>query len=434
LTDKEEIVSTPSQHDPPPDRAAAAPVPVPKRYRTGTHRTVDPEETVARARRLFPIFGITRVANTTGLDIIGVPVVAVTRPNARSLSVSQGKGLTLAAARASGVMEAVEAYHAEHIRKPLVLASLAELRHDRPLLDVGGLPRLSISAFHDHLQLLWVEGVDLFGGRPAWVPLEAVHLNFTRPPPPGAGSFFPSSNGLSSGNHPLEAVSHGICELVEHDAATLWYLGSEEDRRRRRVDLETIDDPACREVLEKFERADIDALVWEITSDIGIPAFMGVIADRAPSPARPLFPMRGMGCHPSRGIALLRALTEAAQSRITSISGARDDVRRPSYQGAEIERATRVFQASRSASIATRGFREAPSFEGDTLNEDVAWELGRLRAAGLRQAVIVDLTRPELGIPVVRVVIPGLEGSYGCPGYVQGARARRLMQEKERPS
>lgn len=412
-----------------PERAA--PPPVPKRYRAGTHRAVDPEETVARARRLFPIMGITRVADTTGLDIIGVPVVAVTRPNARSLSVSQGKGLTPAAARASGVMEAVEAYHAEHVRRPMVLSSLAEIRYERPTVDVRGLPRLSISAFHDHLQVLWVEGVDLLAGRPAWVPLEAVHLNFTRPPPPGAGSFFPSSNGLASGNHLLEAISHGVCELVEHDAATLWYLGSEEERRGRRVDLETVDDPGCREVLERFERAEVDALVWEITSDLGIPAFVCVIADRAPNPARPLFPMRGMGCHPCRGIALLRALTEAAQSRITSISGARDDVRLPSYQGPEIDRAMRAFQASRSAEAPARSFRDAPSFEGETLNEDVAWELTRLAAAGIQQVVVVDLTRPELGIPVARVVIPGLEGSYGCPGFVPGARASRLARREE---
>jgi ribosomal protein S12 methylthiotransferase accessory factor len=89
--------------------------PVSKLFRHGTHRLLAPEETVARAGRFMPVMGITRIANVTGLDRIGIPVVMVCRPNARSLAVAQGKGLDLALAKASGLMEAVEAYHAEHI-------------------------------------------------------------------------------------------------------------------------------------------------------------------------------------------------------------------------------------------------------------------------------------------------------------------------------
>lgn len=59
--------------------------------------------------------GITRVADVTGLDRIGIPVVMVCRPNARSLAVSQGKGIDIEAATVSGLMESVELYHAEHI-------------------------------------------------------------------------------------------------------------------------------------------------------------------------------------------------------------------------------------------------------------------------------------------------------------------------------
>ena len=93
-----------------------------KAYRRGTHRTVDPAATLARLQPHLAGMGITRIANVTGLDRIGVPVVMVCRPNARSLAVSQGKGLTLDAAKASGVMEAIELYHAEHIELPLKLA------------------------------------------------------------------------------------------------------------------------------------------------------------------------------------------------------------------------------------------------------------------------------------------------------------------------
>src|SRR5437762_12972273 len=107
-----------------------------KAYRAGTHRSVAPEETIRRAWRLAPVMGITRIANVTGLDVIGVPVVTVCRPNARSLAVAQGKGLTLAAARASGLMESVECYHAENITLPLVLASHEGLRYTRTVASV----------------------------------------------------------------------------------------------------------------------------------------------------------------------------------------------------------------------------------------------------------------------------------------------------------
>ena len=72
-----------------------------------------PEETLARLVPHLGRMGITRVANVTGLDRVGVPVVTAVRPNARSLAVSQGKGLTLAAAKVSAIMEAAELYHAE---------------------------------------------------------------------------------------------------------------------------------------------------------------------------------------------------------------------------------------------------------------------------------------------------------------------------------
>jgi YcaO-like protein with predicted kinase domain len=94
-----------------------------KAFRAGTHRTVPPEETLRRGWRLAPIMGITRIANVTGLDTVGVPVVMVCRPNARSLAVSQGKGLDLPAAKASGLMESIEVYHAETITLPLRLGS-----------------------------------------------------------------------------------------------------------------------------------------------------------------------------------------------------------------------------------------------------------------------------------------------------------------------
>ena len=136
-----------------------------KAYRRGTHRTVDPAATFARVQPYLAGMGITRVANVTGLDRIGVPVVMVCRPNSRSLAVSQGKGLTLDAAKASGVMEAIELYHAERIELPLKLGSARELARTHRLVDLDALPRRADSRFHPDLPMLWIEGRNLLDRR-----------------------------------------------------------------------------------------------------------------------------------------------------------------------------------------------------------------------------------------------------------------------------
>ncbi len=292
-----------------------------KRYRGGTHRVWSPEETVARVRHLFPILGITRVADVTGLDTVGIPVVMVCRPNARSLSVSQGKGVDLGCARASGVMEAVELYHGEHVTLPLKLATHNELRYTHEVLDLAGLARASVSRFHHNARLLWIEGRDLHDGRAVWLPFEVVHTDYTLPLPTGSGAFLMSSSGLASGNHPLEAVSHALCELVEHDATTLWHCLDAPARRATRLDLDSVDDPACRELIDRYRRAGVTALVFETTSDLGVASFLCTVVDAAADPSRPVPAAGGLGCHPAREIALARALTEAAQSRLTLIAG-----------------------------------------------------------------------------------------------------------------
>lgn len=407
----------------PPGGAPAPAAPTLKSFRAGTHRAVAPEATIARLSRLLPVLGITRVADVTGLDWIGIPVVMVCRPNARSLSVSQGKGLDLAAARASGLMEAAELYHAERITLPLKLASRNELRYTHELAGVDALPRLATSAFHDDLRLLWIAGRDLRSGAPAWLPYETVHLNCTLPLPAGSGCFPVNSNGLASGNHLLEALCHGLAELIERDAATLWEISGPAARARTRLDLRTIDDPACRSVLDLYERAGVAVAVWEITSDVAVPAFRAAIVDRDPDPVYAAGANAGMGCHPTREVALLRALTEAAQSRLTTIAGARDDIPRARYAAAANADLQERLRAEIAGGLGERSFRQAPSFESDTFDEDLRFLLDRLAAVGLQQAVAVDLTQEGLGIPVARVVVPGLEPLRDIPGYRPGPRA-----------
>jgi ribosomal protein S12 methylthiotransferase accessory factor len=393
----------------------------------GTHRVCALQETFRRAQRWMPVMGITRIADVTGLDRIGIPVAMAYRPNARSLAVSPGKGLDILAAKTSGLMEAIEGWHAERILEPLLFASLNELRFARPVVDVAGLPRVSGATFHENLRVLWIEGDDLVGGTKRWVPFEVVHTNFASPMPQGSAAFQVSSNGLASGNHRLEAVNHAICELVERDASTLWQLRDSSARRGTRLDVGSVDDPDCVRLLEAFERADVTVGVWDMTTDVGVPAFRCTIADKNPSPLRPHLPGMGAGCHPSRAVALARALTEAAQTRLTLITGSRDDMGHAHYAASWDRTVFQRLVTEMTEPAETRGFRDCSNIENETVQEDFVWLLGRLRGVGIAQVVVVDLTKREIGIPVVRVVIPGLEGIHDGPGYLGGRRARAAL-------
>jgi len=402
--------------------------PARKSFFIGTHRLFAPERTVETVGRLAPVMGITRIANVTGLDTIGLPVVMVCRPNSRSIAVSQGKGLTIAAAKASGLMEAVEGYHAERITLPLKLASYEELRYTHNIVDVSLVPQPKSGVFHPNLPLLWIEGCDMLQDKRVWLPYEMVHLNHTLPLPPGTGCFVASSNGLASGNHLLEAISHGICEVVERDAITLWSLKSNAARQKTRIDLESVNDAVCCEVLERYERGGVRVVVWETTSDIGIPAFFCLLVEYTVNPLRPLPPARGYGCHPTRSIALLRALSEAAQCRLTYISGSRDDLGRSDYEHCLNFDLLQGDPARIEIRCSTRDFSVVPDFDGATFNDDVTWELNRLQSAGIDSVIVVDLTKAELGVPVVRVVLPGLEPGVGAAEHVHGRRALAIKR------
>ncbi|MEP6652959.1 MAG: YcaO-like family protein [Myxococcales bacterium] len=382
--------------------------------------------TLARMRPLMPKLGITRIASITGLDRIGVPVVSVHRPNSRSLAVSQGKGATLIAAQVSGLMESIEGHHAEHINAPLFIGSHREVRERHAVVEVESLPRLATSSFHADLPMLWIAGTDLGTGKRLLVPYEMVHLDFRLPLPTGSGAFLMSSNGLASGNHMLEAISHAICELVERDANTLWHLSGAAAQSERRLDLASVDDDTCRSVIERFDRANVDVLVWDTTSDLGLCSFLCTILERDSGTLWPAEAVAGSGCHPRRSIALLRALTEAAQGRLTNISGARDDLSGAMFD----ERQARAREESLRVIISKAprvAFRDTADVAHDDFDADVQWQLQRLAAAGLSEAIAVNLTRPELQVPVVRMIVPGLESMSELRGFVPGRRARRAM-------
>jgi YcaO-like protein with predicted kinase domain len=391
----------------------------PKRYRAGnSHRVDDPSSTLTRLMPMAARMGITRIAVLTGLDNVGIPVAAAIRPNSRSVAVHQGKGIEITAAKASALMEAAETFHAETMQLPLRLASYEELTN---AADPRHLPRARGAP--EPTRCFWVEGRDLMSGRPIWVPYELVTADYSHPQPADLGFFQATTNGLASGNHPLEAMLHGLYETVERDAVALWRAGTHEAQQRRGVDLASIAGTVCFDLLERFRQAGTAVRIWDVTSDIGLPVFVCLAMPN--DATRGIEPELGAGCHADRDVALCRALTEAAQARVTRISGARDDFAPSSYGWAE--RQARWDAAQRLCKgPAARDFRLAPTGARETLRADLDAALSGLAREGLSQVAWIDLSQPALGIPVGRIVVPGLEGPWTPTSgdYSPGERAR----------
>lgn len=378
-----------------------------KRYLAGTHRTVDPKATLEKAKSLMRPLGITRLANLTGLDCLGIPVFTAIRPNGRSLSTAQGKGLDDDAAAASALMESIETWHAEHLQLPRRRGPPRSLESQLELVDLEKLPRASHHRIDRSAPLDWVEGWDLMRARPVWVPVEAVTLDCVVPED-HEPVFDVSSNGLASGNHLLEAICHGLSEVIERDAEATW----RGKRGQKRVKLETVEDPSCRAVIERAQAAGVMVAVWDIRSEVDVPAYGAAFMEDPREPAwRSLGMYQGFGCHLSPEVALLRALTEAAQTRLTYIAGSRDDFLPEDYarstDAAVLERVWADLTQPAPGSVAWVDHRTAPRRSGPSFEADVETLLGRLRATGSKSAIAVDLSRPEHGVPVVKVLIPG---------------------------
>lgn len=399
-----------------------------KKFRSGTDRVITPSESLDRCKPFLKLIGITRIANVTGLDRVGIPVVMVVRPNSRALTVSQGKGVDIEAATVSGIMESIESYHAERIHIPLRRSSFEDLHFSENTVNIDQLPLIKSSKFSINKRLLWVEAIDLINEENVWVPHELVHTDFTIPFTEDSGCFMLSTNGLASGNHFSEAVSHAICELVERDALAIWAHRDQSYRDSTLVDINSIDDPVCKDILEKFYDAELEVSIWDLTSDIELPCFNCIISEKTDG-SKQRYTTSGMGCHPSRRIALFRALSEAAQSRLTCISGSRDDMDRELYRQLHGIKIKKELNKSRNKVSTLKKFKDSPNYESDNIDDDIIYELEALERSGLGQILVVNLTRLEFNIPVARVIIPGLEGLVNSPLYTAGERAIAVFEK-----
>lgn len=359
-------------------------------------RALDLETTWQRFAPKAKRAQITRIAELTGLDTIGIPVFAAIRPLGRSLSTQQGKGTTPLAAKVSALMEGLETWTAENIALPVVRGSYAKLR-DRAV-DVRRLPRPRRRRLDLHATWPWLTARDVATGAEVLVPRECVTLDttFRRPP-----VFDISSNGLASGNVLEEAIVYGLCEVIERDAEAAWRRSGAD----RRLVLDSIDDAVCRGLIDRITAAGARVFVWDLASDTGVPAIGCALMDDPREPAwRALGCYQGFGAHWLPEVAIVRALLEAAQTRLTYIAGARDDFFPFDYARAtDPEILGAMWQRLAAPPDAPIAFEDLPRLPAHTLDRALEQLVDRVRAP----VIAVDLTHPALRVPVAKVLVPG---------------------------
>ena len=289
-------------------------------------RACPPERTLATVGPALPACGITRVASVTHLDTLGVPTWVSVRPGGQVLQISNGKGVTDAAAQASATMEACELHLAENPDPARLrygsMAGLAKAEPDARIVPPAELPGSIGRYFTPDFIGEWTSGTEMGMGGRVWVPSSAVY--FCRRPV----LFETTSNGLASGNTRAEARLHAIYELIERDAMCAVSEGGRLRLRERgrRIDPDSVTFPLARLILDRWTAEGARAVLMELPAAVAVSVIWAMFLGERSLSTRTLM-NAGFGAHVDPEVALVRALTEAAQARLAKIHGARDDVR-----------------------------------------------------------------------------------------------------------
>jgi YcaO-like protein with predicted kinase domain len=395
----------------------------------GGGRWEPPERTAQRLETVRGRAGITRVAEITNLDRTGVHVFQATRPDAEAatdtFTVFSGRGATAMHARVAAIAEGIERFCGERAQfdpTRIVTGTFEDAEKAHPVV---GLEQFNLPADRDYdatTRLEWVPGTDLFTGAQVLVPACAVFYPYSAP----AGVAAPMryfTTGFGAGNTLLEAVTHGLAEVIERDAAALNRIL----RNNPAVPIASIDSAAARTQVAVLLDAGLKVVVRSITTrDVDIPSFSVICEETSEQDS--MYLSGGYGSHPDKEIALVRAVQEAAASRVGTISGAREDLTKFRARAEDSRTLHDKFSYWFDTDFAVE-YGDLPSYPEPTLLDDLARMSSAVDGAGLSCVLFVDLSHPELQLFVVKVLVPRVE-RYSFRMTCVGERARRMYREQ----
>ncbi len=423
---------------------------------SGTSRIKPVHETLEQVIPICQKIGVTRVADITHMDVLSVPNYSAVLPGTEDyIWVYSGKGPTKAHAKASALMESIERYCSlpSGGARNFIQETYCQLSKRYRVLHPHEIIEPLRFRYSDDMFMDYLAGYDLFTEKQIMVPAALALFRYS-PTPPSVNPFaFHHTNGLASGNVQEEAICHSLCEVIERDATSLAELRASAipfnfikyiaDSLRANgyslprinndnfkddptvfpdVDISEIEFEPAKSIVEKFTKAGISLIIKDITSDIGIPTFNASSVEWITHNYGYL--TEGHGTHPDTRIALLRAITEVSQTRAANIHGARDDLRKINY-GENNSTDKRAWQFM--SSTKTIKFSDIRTHVNEDILDDIRLILDHLKNVGLTTAIIINLTIAQIGIPVVRSIVPGLE-TFKITKSMIGTRARRYFK------
>lgn len=379
------------------------------KYFKGTHRIIPPNETIKNNEEKCKIAGITRITEITHLDRIGLPVFSAIRPTSQdgAISIYGGKGISSEHAKASAMMEGFERYSAEKQCENLVTGTVSEISSKGNTIDVESLnlPKDFKKENIELFNLEWNICHDLISGDDYYVPSNAIYHPYVLEDNSCQSLFKSNTNGLASGNSLEEAILHGMFEVIERDA---WSIFELTHKNYKQIDLDSIESETVNDAISKFSENDIKIKLMYFTADVNIPTIAASADDTLLKDAGLL--TLGIGTHLDPEVAVLRALTEVAQSRATQIHGAREDTVRADFaRTAGYERMKRINKYYFQEEDEKIRLSDIENRSTDSITKDIDIVLDELKSNEIEHVLYYDLTRPELNVNVVRVIIPTME-------------------------
>jgi len=384
-----------------------------KRYRGAAHRLKPPEETLSCIEPHFSGFGFTRCADLTGLDRLGIPVCCTFNPANPVLQVSWGKGAKIVDAKVSAAMEAIERYHVCFPDARVKKASQAELENQgHDFISPFRLQRFNETMdFSDSMDICWLPMEAVTAEKlpdQVYVPAAAVY-----PCEPQVNYF--SANGLASGNCTEEAQLHALYEIIERNGISCCFDQTGrltlKQNKIPRMDMNLCPQGPVRELYEKICRADLELVLLRPDSRVeGVYLFWAALIEEQ-SPVLWTRINLGYGAHASPTVAAVRAITEAAQSRLAFLHGCREDMGHKMLfpQVNAVNKTVRYF----SSFVPETPWDALDDYSHDSLDKDLSCLTKAIFSAGFSRICRLQIPCEVMEISILKMIVEGMNLRHG---------------------
>jgi ribosomal protein S12 methylthiotransferase accessory factor len=361
-------------------------------------------ENITRIPEVAQALGVTRFADVTRLDRLGVPVWQAIRPMSKSMSVHQGKGWSAVSAKLGAAMEGIESAAAEQLIAVTLKATPTEIaaRDSGFQMSDYFFDRGSDVQFNSVLE--WTELKPLIGTAAFLAPTLCISMDFTLDIDTPLDR---CSNGLAGGGSRAEALVSAMCETIERDFCAQWRTESASSKLNRQLDLSSINLLWFQHFLGTLETHNLTLMCWDASYWPEFPTFHCRLVDLTNETGFSLPATEGWSCHPDPHVALSSCILEAVQSRLTIIAGARDDIELMSESEKRNSQLMCALDLLTPTGHIQRQWSASVRMEKPTPDKLVDFIVTHLAARGVTRLGYYDLTREAHGLPVMKVIWPG---------------------------